>query len=42
MDENEAKELLAVLQDANSVWDFDGFTPDGQLDFYRRYYGLSS
>ena len=40
--EPEAKELLAVLQDGNSVRDFDGFTPEGHLDFYRRYYGLSS
>jgi hypothetical protein len=40
--EQEAKELLAVLQDDNSVRDFDGFTPERHLDFYRRYYGLSS
>jgi len=37
-----AKELLTVLQDGNSLRDFDGFTPERHLDFYRRYYGLSS
>ena len=39
--EPEANELLSVLQDGNSVSDFDGFTPEGHLDSYRRYYGLS-
>jgi hypothetical protein len=38
----EAKALLAVLQDGNYARDFDGFTPQQQLDSYRRYYGLSS
>ena len=37
-----AKELLTVLQEGNSLRDFDGFTPERHLDFYRRYYGLSS
>jgi len=37
-----AKELLTVLQDGNSLRDFDGFTPERHLDFYRRYYRLSS
>jgi hypothetical protein len=40
--EPEAGELLAVLQDDNLVRDFDGFTPEGHLDSYRRYYGLAS
>jgi hypothetical protein len=37
-----AKQLLTVLQDGNSVRDFEGFTPERHLDFYRRYYGLPS
>ena len=40
--EPEAKQLLALLQEGSSVRDFDGFTPEGLLGFYRRYYGLSS
>jgi hypothetical protein len=40
--EPEAKELLAVLESIRSVGDFEGFTPKAHLDFYRRYYGLSS
>jgi hypothetical protein len=40
--EPEAKELLSVLLDSSSARDFDGFTPEQHLDFYRRYYGLSS
>jgi hypothetical protein len=40
--EPEAKELLAVLQDGRTASDFDGFTPEGHLDFYRRYYGRSA
>jgi hypothetical protein len=38
--EPEAKELLAVLQ--NNRGDFDGFTPEGHLDFCRHYYERSS
>ena len=38
----EAKALLAVLRDGNYARDFEGFTPQQQLDFYRRYYRLSS
>jgi hypothetical protein len=37
---DEAKALLAVLNKSNQ--DFEGFTPEGHLDFYRRYHGLSS
>jgi hypothetical protein len=40
--EPEATELLALLQEGSSVRDFDSFTPEGLLDFYRHYYGLSS
>jgi hypothetical protein len=40
--EPDAKELLAVLQDSNCAGDFEEFTPEGHLDFYRGYYGLSS
>jgi hypothetical protein len=40
--EPEAKELLALLQDPSYAGDFAGFTPEGHLDFYRRYYKLSS
>ncbi len=37
--EPEAKELLAALEDSRYAGDFDGFTREGYLDFYRRYYG---
>jgi hypothetical protein len=40
--EPEAKQLLDVLQAPRSVGDFNGFTPEKHLDFYRRYYGLSA
>jgi hypothetical protein len=36
-----AKELLASLQNSISAGDFDDFTPEQQLNFYRHYYGLS-
>jgi hypothetical protein len=38
----EAETLLAVLQDREHAKDLECFTPKQQLDFYRRYYGLSS
>ena len=38
----EAKTLLAVLEDPKHAGDFEGFTPQRQLEFYRRYYRLSS
>jgi hypothetical protein len=40
--EADAKKLLALLEDGNSAGNFDGFTPERHLEFYRRYYGLSS
>jgi hypothetical protein len=39
--EAKAKELLALLQNTSSAGDFDDFTPEKQLNFYRHYYGLS-
>ena len=39
---SEAKALLAALEDNKYATDFEGFTPQRQLDSYRRYYGLSS
>jgi hypothetical protein len=39
--EAKAKELLALLQSISSAGDFDDFTPEKQLNFYRHYYGLS-
>ncbi|CCD92268.1 conserved hypothetical protein [Bradyrhizobium sp. ORS 375] len=38
----EAQELLATLDDCKRASDFDGFTPQQHLAFYRRYYGLAS
>ncbi len=40
-DEPDAKELLALLQNSISAGDFDDFTPEQQLNSYRRYYGMS-
>jgi len=39
--EPEARKLLALLEDSKFAKDFDGFTPERHLEFYRRYYGLS-
>jgi hypothetical protein len=36
----DATALLAVLEDGKCAGDFDGFTPQRQLDAYRRYFGL--
>ena len=38
--EAKAKELLALLQNISSAGDFDDFTPEKQLNFYRHHYGL--
>jgi hypothetical protein len=40
--EPEANELLAVLEDGSSVRDFEDFTPERHLAFFRRYYAPSS
>jgi hypothetical protein len=40
--EADAKRLLAVLEDGRYAKDFEGFTPEQHLDFYRRYFGISS
>src|SRR5215204_5738075 len=39
--EAKAKEVLTLLQNISSAEDFDDFTPEKQLNFYRHYYGLS-
>ena len=38
----EAKVVLTLLQDCKRAGDFEGFTPQQQLNSYRHYYGLSS
>ena len=38
----EAKAVLASLQACKRAGDFEGFTPQQQIDSYRRYYGLFS
>jgi hypothetical protein len=38
----EAKAVLTLLQDCKRAGDFEGFTPQQQIDSYRHYYGLSS
>jgi hypothetical protein len=40
--EPEAEKLLDDLESCISSGDFEGFTPAGYLELYRRYYGLRS
>lgn len=40
--EPEAEKLLDHLQSCIAAGDFDGFTPAGHLEFYRRYYAPGS
>lgn len=40
--DSEAEPRLELLEDCKRAGDFDGFTPQRQLAFCRRYYGLTS